>query len=42
MGNSFILTIKNDPEDEKIQIFLAGVRNFLLASLQDMVETDPF
>ena len=39
---SFILTIKIDPEDEKIQIILEGVRNVLLASLEDMEETDHF
>ena len=39
---SFILTIKNDPEGEKIQIILEEVRNVLLASLEDMEEMEDF
>ena len=38
----FILTIQTDPEDDKIQIILEGVRNIILASSGDMQETDHF
>ena len=42
IGIHLYFDIKYDLEDEKIQIILEGVRNILLASLEEMEETDHF
>ena len=42
MTKSFILTIQNDLEDEKMHIIFEGVRNVFLVSFEAMEEMDHF